>query len=523
MPRRRSSAQRSGSMPVSARTSVDLPWSTCPAVATTRAAASAARRHDPGRGGDRSAPARRRRAPGRSAGRAGSGRCSTRPTTGGSPPRSGAASARPAARPPSRAARSAGRAAAADHAGGRHDLGRARAAGEPRGAARRSGAQPVGVGVQAAERGRRRAAQRRLERGEGELVDAQRAGQRVAPQPLDDRRRGPAASRPAGRRAACRRCAVTTAAPARSAVAASGSSGSSGSGASSPLPMSATTGAPSPASSADADGGGEARRSGSCCGCTLRMQPVSGADRAPRSRRSVVRLVVPTSRSRAPVEAIRSGSRKPSPISTISPRLTTTSRPAASAVVASTSAAAPLLTTWTSPAAGTRAAQRGQRAAPAAGPLAGAEVELHVDVAGCACAIAAAAAADSGARPRLVCSTTPVALSTGRIEPGCAGSGGDRGLGRRLRRELSAPHSLERRDDRSLDRGGGRGAATAPASCGSASTASVRGTRRRGSVGGHAAPRWRRPADSLGSGRRTAGGDGRESNPPSRGARLHRF
>ncbi len=58
--------------------------------------------------------------------------------------------------------------------------------------------------------------------------------------------------------------------------------------------------------------------------------------------------MVPTSRSRAPVEAMRSGSRKPSPISTISPRLTTTSRPAASAVVARTSAAAPLLTTSTS-------------------------------------------------------------------------------------------------------------------------------------------------------------------------------
>ena len=35
MPRRRSSAHRSGSIPVSARTRVDLPWSTCPAVATT--------------------------------------------------------------------------------------------------------------------------------------------------------------------------------------------------------------------------------------------------------------------------------------------------------------------------------------------------------------------------------------------------------------------------------------------------------------------------------------------------------
>src|SRR3712207_6434179 len=34
-PRRRSSSHRSGSMPVSARTSVDLPWSTWPAVAMT--------------------------------------------------------------------------------------------------------------------------------------------------------------------------------------------------------------------------------------------------------------------------------------------------------------------------------------------------------------------------------------------------------------------------------------------------------------------------------------------------------
>ena len=42
MPRRRSSAHRSGSIPVSARTSVDLPWSTWPAVATTDASAAAA-------------------------------------------------------------------------------------------------------------------------------------------------------------------------------------------------------------------------------------------------------------------------------------------------------------------------------------------------------------------------------------------------------------------------------------------------------------------------------------------------
>ena len=43
----------------------------------------------------------------------------------------------------------------------------------------------------------------------------------------------------------------------------------------------------------------------------------------------------------------QSGMRKPSPISTSSPRATTISRPAASALATSASAAAPLLTTWT--------------------------------------------------------------------------------------------------------------------------------------------------------------------------------
>src|SRR4051812_44855479 len=37
-PLRRSSSKRSGSIPVSARTRADLPWSTCPAVARTRMA-----------------------------------------------------------------------------------------------------------------------------------------------------------------------------------------------------------------------------------------------------------------------------------------------------------------------------------------------------------------------------------------------------------------------------------------------------------------------------------------------------
>ena len=40
-PRRRSSGSRSGCIPVSARSSVDLPWSTCPARVTTRCAVAA--------------------------------------------------------------------------------------------------------------------------------------------------------------------------------------------------------------------------------------------------------------------------------------------------------------------------------------------------------------------------------------------------------------------------------------------------------------------------------------------------
>src|SRR3954471_6656075 len=51
IPRRRSSAQRSGSIPVSARTSVDFPWSTCPAVARTCMCSAAAGEHGGGQRG----------------------------------------------------------------------------------------------------------------------------------------------------------------------------------------------------------------------------------------------------------------------------------------------------------------------------------------------------------------------------------------------------------------------------------------------------------------------------------------
>ena len=121
---------------------------------------------------------------------------------------------------------------------------------------------------------------------------------------------------------------------------------------------------------------------------------------------------MPTSRSRAPVDWSRSGSRNPSPISTISPRLIRISRPAASAVAASTRAAALLLTTCTLSAAGTAAARAASVPRPRRPrvPLARSN---STSVQPAAAASASVAAADSGARPRLVCSSTPVALITG--------------------------------------------------------------------------------------------------------------
>src|SRR6478752_6934093 len=94
---------------------------------------------------------------------------------------------------------------------------------------------------------------------------------------------------------------------------------------------------------------------------------------------------------------MRSGSRKPSPISTISPRLTRTSRPAARA----------------SPAAGTaaRSASRVPRPRRARAPVA---VSYSTSTYAAAATTASTAASERGARPMLVCTTTPVALRSGR-------------------------------------------------------------------------------------------------------------
>ena len=221
---------------------------------------------------------------------------------------------------------------------------------------------------------------------------------------------------------------------------------------------------------------------------------------------------MPTSRSRAPHEVMRSGRRKPSPISTISPRLTTTSPPAARAVVASTRAAAPLLTTSASSASGhrSRRASTGPRPRPAPPP--GREVELDVDRTG-GDVQRLDGGAESGARPRLVCSTTPVALSTGVRVVAPSGEGGEHrvddvgrgevgrrgpGPGRRTRLGARHPHPPCRR----RHAGAGRRARRRCAA--------------RTGAGPAAARRRTRGPPSY------AGGGGRESNPPSRGARLHR-
>ncbi len=122
--------------------------------------------------------------------------------------------------------------------------------------------------------------------------------------------------------------------------------------------------------------------------------------------------MLPTSRIFAPVLSSNSGSLKPSPISISSPLLTIISRPAASAVAASTSAAALLLTTCTACASGTALASAASIAAPRR-PRAPVARSNSRSVHPAAALRASRAAADSGARPRLVCNRTPVALTMG--------------------------------------------------------------------------------------------------------------
>ena len=112
-----------------------------------------------------------------------------------------------------------------------------------------------------------------------------------------------------------------------------------------------------------------------------------------------------------------SGTRKPPPISTSSPREITTSRPAASAARISIVAAALLLTTIGGLGAGERGEQRLRRARCATracrprGRIRDSSSRARSPPA------ASSAAGAIGARPRLVWMMTPVALITGRSEP----------------------------------------------------------------------------------------------------------
>ena len=384
MPRRRSSAHRSGSMPVSARTSVDLPWSTCPAVAhaplgsraalartrgehRSNAASVARRRHRrAGRAGQR--PARRR--PRRTHRTASPGPQRRAASLGqGAPPQLG--SAHPGAPPPPTA-----------------PVAGPRPASTPAPASRSASA--LGARV-AALRGRRAAqrppavaaaVQRGLQRGQGQLVHPQRPGQRMPAQRVDQRRPGRAAGPACGPPSSLSPLAVTSVGARRAAqvvgVGLVGQQRVRAQQAASRCRRPAGRVRGRPARSTR-DRRSEALDHGSCDGCTLSTNAGVGADRRARSRPARSGWWCPPRGAGHRCDCSRSGSRNPSPISISSPRLTMISRPAASAVVASTSAAAPLLTTCTAPAAGHRPARAAERdRAPRADRAARCQVELDV-------------------------------------------------------------------------------------------------------------------------------------------------
>ena len=127
------------------------------------------------------------------------------------------------------------------------------------------------------------------------------------------------------------------------------------------------------------------------------------------------------------------------------------SRPAARAVAARTRAAALLFTTPAACAPGT-ARLSASSDAPAAltGPRPGAEVEL--DVAGArGGAMASFAAWLSGARPRLVWTRTPVALTTSVSEAAVAGSSAAADVRDLVGGDLGVPRPFLRAADRGLD------------------------------------------------------------------------
>ena len=131
--------------------------------------------------------------------------------------------------------------------------------------------------------------------------------------------------------------------------------------------------------------------------------------------------MVPTSRMREPVDSISSGSRKPSPISISSPRLTT-HFPAGSQGDGRGQQRGGVVVDDVYAARGGTARASAARAHPGrGGPVDRFQVELDVGrAAGGDHRVQRGS--DSGARPRLVCTTTPVALMTGRRLAALSGS-----------------------------------------------------------------------------------------------------
>ena len=116
-----------------------------------------------------------------------------------------------------------------------------------------------------------------------------------------------------------------------------------------------------------------------------------------------------------------SGMRKPSPISISSPRETMTSASFASVLRTRNTAAALLLTTMAD-SAPTSSASRRAGVDVALAAFAARDIVFEIRVAGGGCVDLRDGGSESGARPRLVCRTTPVALMTRRRDgrEGCA-------------------------------------------------------------------------------------------------------
>ena len=469
---------RSGSWPVSARTSVDLPWSTCPAVATTCTSALVESR-GPAHGVDQVVVGARGTVIRSSSSRP----SATWPTTGGSPSaervgqgrgRETAAlgSTTPGAPPPptARLARARPRREVrAERVGDPARAGAAGRPGVPPGLER-----PGGVGP----------GQGGLEGGQGELVDPQRARQREAAHAAPPATRHRAAARTGGRRGACRRRRSPARLPTAGSRRASGSSGSRGCGR---QQTRADVGHDRDAEPASSPTGTEEvnPRPGSSTDGPSARTPSRGR-RPLRSRRGVPGWWSrPHAVARRPTPAAPgSGTRRrsrPSPRARRRPR----GRPRAQQPTRA-SAAAPLLTTCTAPASGTAAASAASAPRPR-GPRRPVAGRARRRWAGGGHHAPRRLPRDRGARPRLVCTTTPVALMTARsdvAEDGqrCEDHGRRPRPARRRRRGTRRRTSVTMR----LTRRPAQATQRRPRSRGSARTTSVRGVRRGHRVGmGH--------------------------------------